>query len=103
MKTSQYELHTIECQCLAEVDSNSQQPYSPRAILFIDRDIDDLPMERALGVRWNVGKDMFGFKVVSCDKPDTMRGVLSCVSSFYDHLGLAAPVILLAKQILRDS
>ncbi|KAL9977579.1 hypothetical protein ACROYT_G014998 [Oculina patagonica] len=77
-------------------------PNQERAVPSIDLDLDDLPIERALGVRWNVEKDTFGFKVVSCDKPDTMRGLLSYVSSFYDPLGFAAPVVLLAKQILQD-
>lgn len=30
-----------------------------------------------------------------------MRGVLSCVSSFYDPMGFVAPVILPAKQIIQ--
>ena len=47
-------------------------------------------------------KDTFGFKIVSCEKPDTMRGLLSYVSSIYDPLGFAAPVVLLAKQTLQD-
>ena len=76
-------------------------PNQERAVPSIDLDLDDLPIERTLGVRWNVEKDTFGFKVVSCGKPDTMRGLLSYVSSFYDPLGFAAPVVLLAKQILQ--
>ena len=53
-------------------------------------------------MRWNVAEDMFGFTVNTCDKPDTMRGVLSYVSSFYDPQGFAAPVVLPAKQILQE-
>lgn len=77
-------------------------PEQERATPSLNLDLDDLPIERALGVRWNVAEDEFGFKVTTCDKPDTMRGVLSYVSSFYDPQGFAAPVVLPAKQILQD-
>ena len=36
------------------------------------------------------------------DKPPTQRGVLSTVSSVFDSLGLVAPFILGAKQILQE-
>ncbi|KAK3747005.1 hypothetical protein QZH41_011961, partial [Actinostola sp. cb2023] len=77
-------------------------PKQERATPSLNLELDDLPIERALGVRWNIAEDVFGFKVTTCDKPDTMRGVLSYVSSFYDPQGFAAPVVLPAKQILQD-
>ncbi|KAK3729296.1 hypothetical protein QZH41_002214 [Actinostola sp. cb2023] len=77
-------------------------PEEKRATPTLDLDLDKLPVERALGVSWNVEEDTFGFKVLPCQKPDTMRGVLSYVSSFYDPQGLAAPVVLPAKQILQE-
>ena len=77
-------------------------PNDERAAPSINLDLDELPVELALRVGWNVKEDTFCFKVISCDKHDTMRGVLSCVSSFYDLLGFAAPVVLPAKQILQD-
>lgn len=46
-------------------------PNDKRAVPSIDLDLDELPIERALGVGWNVEEDTFGFKVISCDKPDT--------------------------------
>ena len=60
-----------------------------------------LPVERALGMKWNVEIDAFEFKVVASDKPETKRGILSTVASLYDPLGLAAPVTLLAKYQLQ--
>ena len=74
-------------------------PVEKRALPDFDLDLDQLPIERTLGVHWNVEEDTFCFKIKPCDKPNTMRGVLSCVSSFYDPIGFAAPVVLNAKKI----
>jgi len=57
---------------------------------------------RAFGVQWDVEGDIFSFKIEVNDKPLTRRGLLSVVSSVYDPLGFAAPVILSAKAILQD-
>ena len=92
---------------LTKFTSNSRAvldsiPSKERANPTLDLDLDDLPVERALGVQWNVEQDTFGFKATKCSKPNTMRGVLSYVSSFYDPQGFAAPVVLTAKQILQE-
>lgn len=60
-----------------------------------------LPRETALGVLWNTEDDSFGFKINVALKPMTRRGILSIVSSVYDPLGFAAPVILSAKILLQ--
>ena len=67
-----------------------------------DLDYEGLPIERALGVQWNVESDRIQFSTVMKDKPLTRRGILSVVSSLYDPLGFVAPVILPAKKILQD-
>ena len=77
-------------------------PESERAALVKNLDFDQLPVERALGVQWNVSSDKFGFRIVIKDRPVTRRGILSIVSSVYDPLGFAAPFILNAKLILQD-
>ena len=61
-----------------------------------------MPVEHALGVRWDVEGDIFCFKIEVKDKPLTRRGLLSVLSSAYDLLGFAAPVILPANAILQD-
>ena len=67
-------------------------PEEERAkVKTLDLSKDDLPVERALGVKWCVEKDTFGFKVDVKLKPPTRRGILSVVSSVYDPLGLAIP------------
>ena len=91
---------------LTKFMSNSRRvleavPVERRALPDLDLSLDQLPIERTLGVHWNVEDDAFCFKIKPCDKPNTMRGVLSCVSSFYDPMGFAAPVLLPAKQILQ--
>ena len=58
--------------------------------------------ERALGVHWLVEEDMLGFELALKAQPATRRGILSVVSSVYDPLGLASPVILRGRQILQD-
>ena len=61
-----------------------------------------LPVERALGVRWNVETDEFVSKMQLKRKPPTRRGLLSVVSSVHDPLGFIYPFLLLAKIILQD-
>ncbi|XP_068684442.1 uncharacterized protein [Montipora foliosa] len=68
----------------------------------LDLSKEDLPFERALGVRWCIETDTFGFKIDLKHSPPTRRGILSVVSSVYDPLGLAAPFVLPAKRLLQD-
>ncbi|CAH1277471.1 TRAF3 [Branchiostoma lanceolatum] len=68
----------------------------------LDLDLDKMPVERTLGMLWNVQTDMLGFRNVDKDKPATKRGILSTVSSMYDPLGLIAPATLHPKLILQD-
>ncbi|XP_026012642.1 uncharacterized protein LOC113014968 [Astatotilapia calliptera] len=68
---------------------------------MLDLSRDQLPTERALGVQWDIERDVFTFSIVNKNKPLTRRGILSNVSSIYDPLGFLAPVILPAKQILQ--
>lgn len=48
-------------------------PNYERAPLVLDLDLfkDNLPLERTLGVQWNVDTDTFTFKVVPEEKPFT--------------------------------
>ena len=66
-----------------------------------DLDLDDAPMERALGVYWNVGRDCFVFMVTKMDRECTKRCILSQVSSIFDPLGMAAPFVMRAKGLLQ--
>ena len=66
-----------------------------------DLNIGDLPVQRALGVHWNIENDYLGFKINLKDKPLTRRGMLSTISSVYDPLGVAAPFVLEGRKILQ--
>ncbi|XP_028415393.1 uncharacterized protein LOC114538415 [Dendronephthya gigantea] len=77
-------------------------PEAERAAQVKDLDFDKIPIERALGVRWNVSSDTFGFAIVIKERPATRRGILSIVSSIYYPLGFVAPYILSAKLILQE-
>lgn len=77
-------------------------PADERAPSVLKLDFDHLPVERTLGVKWNVEDDTFGFEAVLRCKPATRRGILSAVSSLYDPLGFLAPFILPAKILLQD-
>ena len=91
---------------LTKFESNDRQvlaeiPVKKRATPSLDLDLDQLPINRALGVRWNIESDTLGFKTADLQKPDTMRGVLSTIASVFDPLNFAAPVMLPAKQIMQ--
>ena len=75
---------------------------SERARSVKDLRLDQLPIERAWGVRWDVESDTFDGKMSVKDKPPARRGILSVVSSVYDQLGFEAPFTLPAKTLLQD-
>ena len=79
-------------------------PESERAkdVKCLDLDRENLPIERALGVLWDVQPDTFKFKINMKEKPPTRRGLLSMVSSIYDPLGFVGPYVLLAKMLFQE-
>ena len=79
-------------------------PADDRAKDVRDLDLrhDVLPVQRSLGVYWDLKNDTFTFKVSLPEKPFTRRGVLSVVNSVYDPLGIAAPVVLRGKRLLQQ-
>ena len=62
----------------------------------------EAPVERALGVQWNIYSDQFRFQVMIKERPATRRGILSIMSSVYDPLGFVAPILLPVKKLLQD-
>ena len=79
----------------------SKIPEADRAKSTLDLDLENLPVERTLGVQWDVEKDAFLFKVREPHQPPTKREILSAVSSLYDPMGFVFPIVLEAKKILR--
>nr|XP_054772241.1 uncharacterized protein LOC129280217 [Lytechinus pictus] len=68
----------------------------------VDLNYDALPVDRALGITWNVETDCFGYKILPKGKPFTRRGLLSVVSSTYDPMGFASPFVVRGKLILQE-
>lgn len=50
------------------------------------------PIQRSLGLGRDLSTDTFRFQVAISERPFTKCGVLSTISSLYDHLRFAAPV-----------
>ncbi|XP_071085629.1 uncharacterized protein [Haliotis cracherodii] len=63
---------------------------------------DELPQEKALGVKWDTETDQLGFKFQPKNRPATKRGLLSILTSVYDPIGFLSPLILKAKMIFQD-
>ena len=89
--------------------SNSREvmekiPPSERApnIQELDLTLDELPMERALGMEWSVQTDTIHFSHTPSKRQPTRRNILSTVAAIYDPLGLVAPFTLQGKQILQE-
>ncbi|XP_040289970.1 uncharacterized protein LOC121002590 [Bufo bufo] len=94
---------------LHKIISNSQElmnAFHPEdyaaSVKDLDLGSDTPPMQRSLGLLWNIKVDTFTFQVSTCDKPFTKRGVLSVVNSIYDPLGFIAPVTIQGKMLLRQ-
>ena len=62
----------------------------------------NLPEEKALGVNRHTQNDTLGFYIKLTNKPLTIRGLLSTLSSAYDSLGLGAAFLLKGKQIIQQ-
>lgn len=79
-------------------------PSEDRASELCDLDLskDVKPVQRSLGVYWDLETDTFTFRVSHENKPFTRRGVLSVINSLFDPLGIASPVVIKGKMILRS-
>ena len=73
-----------------------------RAVTMKSLDYSTFPIERALGMKWDVRSDVFKFSVTIKDRPLTRRGVLSVMSSVYDPLGFITPFLLPVKLMLQE-
>ncbi|VDI59142.1 Hypothetical predicted protein [Mytilus galloprovincialis] len=71
------------------------------AFTNLDLECDSKPLQRSLGLSWDVNTDNFLFQLSSENKPITRRGILSTINSLYDPLGFLAPVIIQGKLLLR--
>ncbi|XP_042611086.1 uncharacterized protein LOC109074690 [Cyprinus carpio] len=73
-----------------------------RGLETLDLAVDDLPIQRSLGVAWDRTRDTFTFNIPEPQKPFTRRGVLSTINSVFDPLGFLAPVMVEGRLLLRE-
>ena len=78
-----------------------QEDQRRKGVKDADLSSKELPVERALGVQWNIDEDTFDFKIAAEQKPLTRRGLLSTLSSVHNPLGLAAPFVLNGRAIIQ--
>ena len=82
-------------------------PESERAKTVVNLELEQLPTQSALGMKWNIEDDKFVWEIsqklmsVKSKKPVTRRGIVSVVYSLYDPLGFIAPYVMKAKLILQ--
>lgn len=101
LATANIRLHKI-----ASNRQNVLNAFCPRdraqGLKSLDFSKDASPVQRSLGLLWDVGNDTFVFRAPLQDRPYTRRGVLSTVNSLFDPLGFVAPVTIQGKRLLRD-
>jgi hypothetical protein len=68
----------------------------------LDLGSDELPLQRSLGLSWNISTDKIIFNVNPGMNPFTRRGVLSTINSLFDPIGFASPVVIRGKLLLRE-
>ena len=69
----------------------------------VDLDLHNTPIQRAVGVLWDMENYLLKVKTIQKDIQMTKRGMLSLVSSIFDLLGILTPAILEPKQIIQLS
>ncbi len=77
-------------------------PAEKRADPSINVDLDNLPIERLLGLLWHGESGSFYFTFAMSPQARTKRQVYSTVSKIFDPLGFLARVTLIPKIILQE-
>lgn len=62
---------------------------------------EESPREKTLGLIWDVNYDTLSVKINNMVRPSTRRGILACIGSVYDPLGIVAPYVLNGKILLQ--
>ena len=98
---SNLRLHKIASNQPAVIEAFPSEDRS-KDVNSLDLFVDNLPIQRSLGLFWNMCSDTFLFQIEDDKKPFTRRGVLSTVNSLYDPLGFLAPITVHGRLILRE-
>ncbi|VDI68047.1 Hypothetical predicted protein [Mytilus galloprovincialis] len=91
-------LHKFASNC-AEVMSAFHASDLASNLKDLDLECDSKPLQRSLGLSWDVNTDNFLFQLSSENKPITRRGILSTINSLYDPLGFLAPAKPATKEL----
>ncbi|KAK2561740.1 hypothetical protein P5673_015118 [Acropora cervicornis] len=68
----------------------------------LNLDLDNLPVERTLGMKWNMVSDSLCFSVCLAQPVLTKRRILSRVSSIFEPLGVLSPCQVLNSNIMEE-
>lgn len=98
---SNLKLHKLASNSKKVMQAFSSEDYA-NSLKELDLGVNSLPMQRTLGLLWNLETDCFNFQVQSDNRPYTRRGLLSVVNSLYDPLGFVAPITVQGKLLLRE-
>ena len=60
------------------------------------------PLQRVLGMKWNVQEDTLRLDFDLPERPSTRRSILSSIHAVFDTLGFVSPAMLPAKRILQE-
>ena len=78
-------------------------PETERSHPSVNLDLDNLPIERAIGVKWNCQLDNISVVARKLESAKTKREMLAALSSVFDPLGLLSPVTIRAKILFQDT
>ncbi|VDH98623.1 Hypothetical predicted protein, partial [Mytilus galloprovincialis] len=88
-------LHKFASNC-AEVMSAFHASYLSSNLKDLYSQSDSKPLQRSLGLNWDVNNDKVLFQLSPENKPIRLSGILSTINSIYD-----SPVIIHGKLLLR--
>ncbi|XP_022345684.2 uncharacterized protein LOC111113788 [Crassostrea virginica] len=101
MEGGMLRLHKIASNSKSVLNQFNQNDLA-KDLKSLDFSSDVMPVQRTLGIVWDIETDQINFRVSRDKKPYTRRGVLSTINSLFDPLGLVSPVTLQGKLLLRE-
>ncbi|XP_060603719.1 uncharacterized protein LOC132756616 [Ruditapes philippinarum] len=101
LQTANLRLHKIASNSKAVMKAFPQDDLQ-NDLRSLNFDEDMLPINRSLGLSWDLNTDNFKFNSYFEQKPYTRRGLLSTLNSVYDPLGFVSPLTIRGKLLLRE-
>lgn len=68
----------------------------------LDLKSDSVPLDRALGIHWDVERDSINFVFGKGEQPENRKGVLSPIPTVYDPQRFASPFLLPGREINQE-